>query len=370
MRSAHLSDVHLGFRAYPKTIDGRNAREVDVERAWFAAVDQIVAFKPGLVTIAGDAVHHPRVGVHAIKAWREGLRLLLESGAEVVVTAGNHDMPRTSDSMTPIVVPDDYDRLHIVTEVTTLDLLILGAGDVRVACFPFVTRTDETAFRLDYNPDADFNVLVMHAEVKGAEDGDRLPYFYGGDGAVLDVGREAERWDIIACGDYHEFTRLHPTRFAFYSGSLERTSSNIWQESAPKGWVAIDTDAGTMELREVSTRTTLDLHTEGEATAERVNSILSELPTYGSLEGVLLRLKVDGLPYEERNAIDWEAVRRIKERALHFKLDVRYVREAVDLGDRRDREGGLSLADEARAFLEGDPEDVRELTLEYLGVPR
>ena len=40
----------------------------------------------------------------------------------------------------------------------------------------------------------------------------------------------------------------------------------------------------------------------------------------------------------------------------------------ADLGDRRDRTHGLSLADEAAAFFADDAEDVRALALAYLDV--
>lgn len=388
MRGAALSDIHLGFRAFPATIDGRNAREVDVERAWAAAVDGVVEHQPDLVTVAGDVFHHPRVGTHALKAWRNGIRRVVEeTRAHVVVIQGNHDAGRTAEVLTPIVLPDDYDRVHIVTTPRRIRLEVFrGAelhGDyevvcedtrqhVSVACFPFVARGHGETYRLDPDPEADVNVLLLHAAVRGHAEGNLLPAFYAGADA-LDVGREAERWDVVACGDYHEFSRLHPDRLAFYSGAIERTSSNIWDEHLPKGWVSYDTDARLLYFHEVDTRRMSDYdlgdfnHPPGVGAAE-VNECLAALATFDRLRGGVVRFKVDAFPREERADIDWATVRELKASCLHFQLDLRLrAREAVDLGDRRERRA-LTLAEEVASFFSLDDESVLRIVLRYLEI--
>lgn len=381
MRGAALSDIHLGFRAFPATIEGRNAREVDVERAWFAAVDQVVGVAPDLITIAGDVFHHPRVSDFAKRAFLTGIRRMLEgTEASVIVLQGNHDAGRTAEVLTPIALADvlGTQRLHVVTEPTRIRLNTahwIGekADTISVACFPFVARGDGTVYSLEPDPTADLNILLMHAAVRGDAGADRLPYFYGGDQA-LDVGREADRWDVIAVGDYHECTRLHPERLAFYSGSLERTSSNIWDEHQPKGWVLYDTEAGTMELRGVPTRRMCDYNLgdfdlpPGAGVAE-VNGALAQLASYDHIRDTMVRFKVDAFPRADREHLDWKLVRELKQACLHFYLDIRYAaREVADLGDRRERGRALSLADEAAAFFAADEPEVRELALQYLEV--
>lgn len=372
MRGASLADIHLGFRAYPATIDGRNAREVDVERAWFDAIDGIVEYAPEIVTIAGDVFHHPRVSDYAKLAYLAGLRRLLRStDAAIIVLQGNHDAGKTADVLTPLeLAPDDRgDRLWIVTDPQRIRFETAGE-EVAVAAFPYVTRGDGETYRLEPRDDADVNLLVMHAAVKGSTDGgDTLPFFYGAGDQSLDVAREADRWDVIAVGDYHEFTVLHPDALAFYSGSLERTSSNIWAETKPKGWVAWDTEAGTMELRKVEGREMDDIQFDGEPTAEALNRLLEDLAAVNDRTGWIVRLKVEEFPREEREHIDWRTVRGLKQTCLHFYLDIRYARpDIADLGDRRDRGGVVSLAEESRRFFEEDDADVREAAFSYLGV--
>lgn len=373
MRGASLADLHLGFRTYPSTTDGRNTREVDTEAAWNAAVEGVIeALDPGdIVTIAGDIFHHPRVSDFAKKAFLDGVWRMLDAGLIVVILQGNHDAGRTSDVLTPVMLAEfKHDNLFIVT---TPERLLVGVGGkvVSIACFPYVTGEVEGSYRLEPDPSADVNVLVMHAAVKGAADGDTLPFFYGGGGNALDVGREAERWDVIACGDYHEFTRLHPDRLVFYSGSLERTSSNIWVEHAPKGWVlwdtALDPAESCMTLVEVPTREMKDITYSGEVTAAGVNDALWTIDDGEFLAGAIVRLKVDDFPKTEREHVDWALVRKIKSSCCHFNLDIRYAKaEGVSL-DREDG-GRRTLEEEAVAFFADDSPEVRKLALHHLGI--
>lgn len=390
MRGAAIADTHLGFRMFSHTTNGRNTREVDTEQAWFHAVEGIRAAGVDLVTIAGDVVHHPRVSDHAKLAFLQGVKRLIADGIHVVIALGNHDAGRTADVLTPLLLAEVLDgpgELHVVTDAQRIrleirpDYEIIGEDGedetpvleaVSVACFPFVARGDGESYRLDPDPEADVNILLMHAAVKGEADGDKLPFFYGAGSQALDVGREAERWDVIACGDYHEFTRLHPTLPAFYSGSLERTSSNIWQEHCGKGWVLYDTDDAEYALQEVPTRDMQDWNL-GDfdlppgAGADDVNGCLQIFAENDRIEGAMVRFKIDAFPREDRQHIDWSLVREIKKRCMHFYPDIRYAkREVEDLGDRRDRGAAMSLAEEAAAFFKEDEEDVRALALASL----
>lgn len=370
-----LSDIHLGYRAYPATIDGRNAREVDVEVAWHHAVDRIVQVRPDVVLVAGDILHHPRVSGHAIKAWRDGVRRIVEgTDAHVVAVLGNHDVARTREILAPALIPDDLPRVRIVTEPRRLYLNLPRTGErVAVSAFPFVALGSGEVYALEPDPDADVNILLIHAAVRtSAEGAARLPVFYAGETA-LDVGREAERWDVVAAGDYHEFHRLHPDRLAFYSGSIERTSSNIWPETAAKGVVRFDTDTDELELLEIPTREMADYdlgdfdHPPG-ATAETVNDALRRMAEYDRLRGAIVRLKAEHFPRADRDAIDWKLVRQLKTTCLHFQLDLHFAdREVADLGDRRER-AVRSLADDAAAFFADDPEPVRACAYGYLGL--
>lgn len=371
------ADLHLGFVQFAATEGGRNAREVDVERAWAAAVGNAIAAQPDAVLVGGDVVHHPRVGIHAVKAWRDGIRRIVEeTDAHVVVVQGNHDAGRTAAVLSPIVLPDDLPRVHVVLTPRRIRFQAPSTGEqVAVACYPFTVLAPEEVYQLDPAPDADVNVLLLHAAAQTTAEGvDQLPRFYAGREA-LDVGREAERWDLVACGDYHDFTRLHPSRLALYPGSIERTSSNMWPEVAPKGIALCDTQIGDLRFiehptRPVETWKLLDFDLDPlQPAAEDVNACLGSLLERDVWEPApVIRLLVDGFARSDHDGVDWKAVRELKDRCLHFQLDLRYADlHVATFGDRRERHGS-SLEDDARRFLADEEPAVRACALQHLGI--
>jgi DNA repair exonuclease SbcCD nuclease subunit len=319
MRAVITADWHLGFKAFAAACEGRNQREIDVERACVLAVDKIVELRPDLVLI------------------------------------GNHDVGRTAEVLTPIVMPDDYERVHIVTEPKRIRLSFtdpdLGQTEkVSIACFPFTARTNGEVYALDPEEGCT-NVLLLHAAVRGEAGADKLPWFYMG---------------------YHEFTRLHPTALACYPGSLERTSSNIWEEHAAKGIVLADTVTKTLEFHEIPTRPMRDLLWQGEASAQSLNFMLegfnAETPHgYDPGEGAIVRLVVPDFPRAEKDQVDRQLVREIQKRALHFQLDVRYRKDEIGEGASVIRKG-ISLQQAMAEFFKDDPPEVRELVEKHIAL--
>src|ERR1043165_6771153 len=101
MRLAHLADPHLGFRQFHRLTErGRNQREVDVATAFTRAVDGVIAERPDVVVIAGDLFHAVRPTnsaiLHAVREFGRLQRALPDM--PIVVIAGNHDTPRSSDT--------------------------------------------------------------------------------------------------------------------------------------------------------------------------------------------------------------------------------------------------------------------------------
>lgn len=387
MIGASISDLHLGFRAFAAMVGGRNAREVDVERAWLDVVDTISDSnrspydeRPRIVTIAGDIFHNPRPSMHAVKAFRDGLRKLTmdydePNGTVVVVLQGNHDAGRTAESLSPIIIPDDLANVIVVTEPQVVPVE-MGDDGCAVHCFPFTTLQDAAkTYKLTPSGEWGIDILLVHAAVKGDAKGYSLPHFYGGLGA-LDVLKEADRFDVVAVGDFHEFRRLHPTKLAFYSGSIERTSSNIWQEKESKGVVYWNTDED-KQIHFISTwsRPMIDDEVMGADQAEHINLALESLldaPRDGRLsraDGSIYRLTVPDFPRSERDGIDWSLVRELKKVCLHFDLNIQWAQkeaEQVRSGDAVDRK--RTLTDDAAEFFASDPAPVRDLCLQYLEV--
>ena len=102
MKLAHIADSHLGIRQYHRqTPTGINQREADVANAFRGVIDDVIAQRPDVVIIAGDLFHSVRPTNAAIVfAFRQFQRLRDALGPEVpiIIVAGNHDTPRSSET--------------------------------------------------------------------------------------------------------------------------------------------------------------------------------------------------------------------------------------------------------------------------------
>jgi DNA repair exonuclease SbcCD nuclease subunit len=425
MKIAALSDLHLGYRSGARTVGGRNLREVDVERAWGAAVDRICEIGPDVVTIAGDVFHSVTPSNHALAAFRQGLlRITDETDADVVIIGGNHETPKTAGVLCPNVIfalseagyagvhlPSD--RIHPVVTPGEVVQVADGAGAVHCYGFSALSRPE---VKVPTPWPGVVNILLVHGAVRSSVRPGALPTFYSGPGSY-DVAR-ADGFDVVACGDYHERRLLAPSfvhyadgrlqpdpdggryhvaqedgTVAFYSGSIERTSSDIWHEYDPKGFYVFDTEERVLEFVTVPTRpmynwTLQDVAWSMEAStalregleppgyrelpavdlasADIVNEALAYILADERVTDTLVRLVVAGLPRAERDAVDWKFVGKLRQRCALFRLDIGYAADEVPaLGDRRERRA-RSLADEVAATTEEDGPEVRELMLECL----
>ena len=206
MRLVHLSDLHLGYRQYQRlTPGGINQREADVAASFRRAVDMVLELRPDVVVVAGDLFHNVRPTNPAIlHAFGQFSRLTRElPEAIVVIIAGNHDTPRSSETgcilrlFAPlgVHVVDDAPRRLAFPE---RDLAILAVPDVpgaRPALVP------EAGVR--------HNVLLLHGEVEGM-----LPASVTAtDRASIEISREelgVERWSYVALGHYHVYRQIAP----------------------------------------------------------------------------------------------------------------------------------------------------------------
>ena len=70
---AHLSDLHLGFRAYGRVVRGADMRERDVAAAFERAVQELIRLRPDVVVVAGDVFDRPDPPASAVVALARGL---------------------------------------------------------------------------------------------------------------------------------------------------------------------------------------------------------------------------------------------------------------------------------------------------------
>ena len=324
---AHIADLHLGFRAYHRlTARGVNAREADVTDAFRETVDTIVRIQPDLVLVAGDVFHTVRPSNSAIaEAFRQFSSLVDRlPGVPVVMIAGNHDSPRSSDTGNILSLFREIPNVEVVTEESQrVHLPQLGAS---VLCLPHNALARGEEIDLSPDPSVAINILMLHGTISGSAAEEKIRYVteYGGV-TVADSEIGPERWDYVALGHYHIATDLAPNMW--YAGAIERTSTNIWAEAGAKGFVVYDTDRGSAEFQPVRTRAVLDLpwlSARGLSAAEvdaAIEAAVAGVP--GGVEGKMIRLVVTDIPREVVRELNHRRIRELKAEALHFQLDTR-----------------------------------------------
>src|SRR5512135_1334586 len=225
MRIAHLADAHLGFRQFQRLdAEGVNRREMDVALAFRRAIGQVIERKPDAIVLAGDLFHTVRPTNRAIiEAFTELARLRHElPGAPVVLLAGNHDTPRSVEAGSILKLMASLGVDVVDDEERCLSYPYLGLSVLAVPHAALVRGRPAAGWRPD--PGARHNVLVMHPEIAGL-----FPEVMDYGGARVEAAElRSGEWSYVALGHYHVVHEVAAR--AWYAGSLEYTSPNLWGE--------------------------------------------------------------------------------------------------------------------------------------------
>lgn len=325
---AHLADLHLGYRAYHRvTARGVNAREADVADAFRDTVDSVARRRPDLVLVAGDVFHSVRPSNSAIaEAFRQFSSLAERvPGVPIVMIAGNHDSPRSSDTGNILALFREIPGVQVVTEEA--QRVRIDPLDTSILCLPHNALVRGEEIDLSPDPESAINILMLHGTISGSAVEGKIRYVseYGGV-TVADTDIGPEQWDYVALGHYHIATELTPNMW--YAGAIERTSTNIWAEAeGAKGYLIYDTTRGSASFEPVHTRAVLDLprlSARGLSAADVDAAIEAAVASIaGGVEGKIVRLVVTDIPRHVVREINHRRIRDLKAEALHFHLDAR-----------------------------------------------
>jgi hypothetical protein len=377
MRLVHLSDIHLGFRQYERqTPAGINQREADVAVSLRTVIDKVIEIRPDLVLIAGDVFHSVRPTnpaiLHAFNQFSRLTQALPQS--TVVMVAGNHDTPRTAESVSILRL---FTSLGINVVEREPKRFTLHEQDVSILAVPDMEGVDPP-FPTD--PAAKYNVLVVHGEVEGV-----IPrYMERLDRAPMKISQRAlaaEKWDYIALGHYHVYRPVLP--HAFYSGSLDYTSTNPWGEMVEeresgkggKGIIEHDLATRTHKFHPITpVRRWVDLTPisgSGLSSAALDAAIREAVDQCeGGIEDKIVRLVVSDVPRHIVRELDHKALREFRRRALHFNLDTRRPEIMRPKAGQAAPGRRASLADTVREKLQTRPltENIDRAALVELGL--
>ncbi len=333
MRIAHLADPHLGFRQYHRlTARGLNQREVDVAKAFERAIDGVIVESPDAVIVAGDIFHAVRPTNSAILlAFRQFARLLEAlPGVPVIVIGGNHDTPRSTDTVSIFGL---FHELGVHVAHDTAQRFEFADRDLSVLAVPHQALFVEPRPALEPAGTAKHQVLVLHGETPGLFGVDRTNAEAGG-AFLTDEDLTRGRWSYVALGHYHVQHEVRER--VWYAGSLDYVSPNPWGELHEertrhipgKGWLIADLNTGVVEPRFIDPpRRVVDL-----AALDAANLSAAELDRLllmavdaipGGLDDAVIRQVVHNVPRPTGRELDHATIRGWKSRALHFQLDLR-----------------------------------------------
>ena len=321
MRIAHLADAHLGYRAYNRvTRQGINWREADVFQAFRSALDKVAEIQPELILIAGDLFHAVRPSNLSIEqTFKEFLKLRDRTQAPLVIIGGNHDSPRSAD--TGCILDLFRNIPNVLVSHRDFERQELPDLGVAVSCLGWRAVQRISEWKVEPSAQAKANVLIVHGTLEDIKLRlyDPTP--------ILRDQVALEQWDYVALGHYHIHHKIAAN--AYYSGSLEFTSFNIWEEvGIPKGFIEYDlNDHELIGFHQVETREVVSLRPldAREYTAEELSKSVQDFIENidGGHKDKIIRLVIENIPRSVQTDLDYAMIRRLKTEALHLELQFR-----------------------------------------------
>ena len=307
---AHLSDLHLGYRAFGHTEQGRNVREVDVARAFHQAIQRVLEVGPAAVLIAGDVFDRPEPPHSALVALAQGLRSLRDAlpDTPVLMAAGARDTPAGAADPGPLGTFDTLAGVEAVTATTRS--VHYSQLNLNVVLVPHRSTIQGPRPMVVPNLDARWNVLVGYGSVDQHESG------------LLSLN--SDDWDYVALG--HEHLRREVAPGVHYGGAIERVGATPWEEAAEeKGFLTCDLEAGRTHFHPIPGRPVVSLEPipfepdRPDRLRERVREVLVEVA--GGIEEKIVRIRIQGLPPDRLELLDG-VLPEYRRRALHLEVQL------------------------------------------------
>ncbi len=280
---AHLSDVHLGHRAFDRWDEGVNLRERDISSAFQRSVADVIAESPDLVVVTGDVFDRPDPPPGALVTLARGLEALRAAlpGVPVHLVAGARDTPRRRGDAGALAALDAFPNVEAATTIPRSIFYEDRSLHVQLIPHQAVLRGPQPL--LEPDPRARWNVLATCGRLARG----------GGPGLQLDpVG-----WDYVALGSEHTHRIVAP-RVA-YAGSLERVGSAPWREAGEeKGFVTAELETGHIRFHSVAGRPVVALAPTRAPTGDpeklrrRFSEVVHEVP--GGIARKIVRIRLRG----------------------------------------------------------------------------
>lgn len=319
-RIAHLSDLHLGYRATKKVgTDGVNVREADGYLAFQELVQSVLDHDVDVVVVAGDVFHTPSPSVRTVLVAQEGFRRLAGAGIRVYILAGNHDTKDVRTDIAGSKILDDRSR-GIFSDVDPLTQYHIH-DDITLHMISHHAYTGQSATMEKISTSPGINILSTHGSVidpvtrmrMSTEDSPR-------EIIVPDATLYDNDWDYVLLGHIHERGWVSPVSGGdappvYYNGSLIRRGFADKACELGRGWTQWDvTESGEFipTMHTVEQRPQFDLPvidatnlSASELTESVVENIRNMEETQDS---PIVRQEIKNITPGKRGGMDWKSI--------------------------------------------------------------
>lgn len=352
---AHISDTHVGYRAYRAVApSGRNQREEDFLDAFRRACADIVARDVPLVVHSGDLADNPNISYRLVKELRDIVRSVASvrpdgSRRQFVIVAGNHDLPGAKQETCFLELLEDLDGVHVYTSgYRTLDLACVPDAsaelrDIVIHAVPHDDLADvDHATVVPY--EGRRNILVTHGTAGGTDLYRRcVGREYAIPTEVLERG-----WAYGALGHWHlqgpvdvggSFARVVPgTRSnIWYAGSTENSGfGDLADGGDERGYLLVALDGGdaivepvNLPIRPMIRCDIIDAaDLDPEELTDRLIDQLDQLDRSRGMSGAVVSQRVSGCDRTLWSLVDVPRIRARAARTLHHDLKLLATRTA------------------------------------------
>jgi DNA repair protein SbcD/Mre11 len=376
LRIAHIADTHIGMENYgrinPET--GLNQRLHDFLNSLDQAIDGAITSNVDLVVFAGDIYKTRDPTPTHQREFAKRIQKLTSRGIQVMLVAGNHDVPLSAGRATSVDIFRALDVPGVtVARNITAHRIETKAGPVQVLAFPWAVRSlvlaqpeyknctiaelnqamiDLTRDRLkaEAEPlDSQLpTVIVGHAHLFGARIGAERLLTMGNDPMYDLQTFDLPGVDYVALGHIHKHQVLHyASPRVVYAGSIDRV--DFGEQDEPKGWVYVEiAEKGHAEFdfRPVKARPFLTIEAKVEsdnATEDVVRAIARQA---SALDEAVVRVRID-IPPERLSELREDDI-RAQLKSAYFVAPF----ERTNLGKTRNRWGTVGAAIQRAGPLE------------------
>lgn len=341
LKLAHISDTHIGYEAYKSiSAKGENQRSVDFARAFANAVNDIIASDPDLVIHSGDVADRTVIPIRLMLFIKQQFAKLADirpdgTRRQVVVVAGNHELPRNRKEACFLELLYDMEGVHLATtDYTVIDFTNENASpklkNVLVHAVPH-DALKSVDFDVIQPVESKINIFSSHGVAGGSE-------LY-----VRSLGREfhipttvlSRNWEYAALGHWHKqgpiFISKTNTESSniWYAGSTENCGfGDLKDNGQERGWLEVTVSKGALpevKRRNLATRSMFRLPVidgKGLTPSEVTDKLIENIANTDIANAVVGQI-VENITREIWGLVDLVKVKNSAKEALHYDVTVK-----------------------------------------------